>query len=303
MPKSHNKRYDYKVFELGERPDSAIDDAPMGIKSRREEKRDGLVASLGVPVAMWDFNHCDPRRCSGKKLSRQGLIKDMKVGQRFRGVVLSPKGSLTVSPADKDIVAASGAAVVECSWARLDEIPWGRIKSPHERLLPYLIATNPVNYGKPWRLNCVEALAATFFLTGFDMCAETLLSKFSWGHSFLKVNKGLLERYKGCASSEEIVAEQEHIMADEQREYQQARQKDDEEDDLLQANPNHQNWIEESGSEEESEESEEESGSGSEEDSESENYSGDNSHNYKEEKDNENTHTQSITTKLDKTNL
>lgn len=80
----------------------------------------------------------------------------------------------------------SGLAVVEASWARLDEIPWGRIKGPHERLreftfrrgelttVPFLIATNPVNYGKPWRLNCVEALAAGFYITGHPDWAEAL---------------------------------------------------------------------------------------------------------------------------------
>ncbi len=129
-----------------------------------------------------------------------------------------PKGTQPVSPADRDIVAQNGVAVVECSWARLDEIPFGRIASPHERLceyclslltgacatdfqpvksrtheltaapVPYLVATNPVNYGKPWRLNCVEALAAAFYITGFDTYAERLLSGFGWGHTFWEVN-------------------------------------------------------------------------------------------------------------------
>lgn len=55
--------------------------------------------------------------------------------------------------------------------------------------VPYLLATNPTNYGKPWRLNCVEALAAAFYITGFDTYAEKLLSPFGWGESFYEVNK------------------------------------------------------------------------------------------------------------------
>jgi ribosome biogenesis protein Tsr3 len=39
-----------------------------------------------------------------------------------------------LSPADREIIAERGVAVVECSWARLDEVPFKKIKSNHERL-------------------------------------------------------------------------------------------------------------------------------------------------------------------------
>ncbi|KAJ6488063.1 DUF367 family protein [Mycena vulgaris] len=207
------------------RPESAVDevsDEEGGSGSGSEEDEDEEV-KIEVPVAMWDFDHCDPRRCSGKKLSRLGLIKELKVGSRFRGIVVSPKGKQVVSPSDREIVLKGGLAVVECSWARLDDVPFGKIASPHERLLPYLLATNPTNYGKPWRLNCVEALAAAFYITGFDAYADKLLSGFGWGGSFWKVNRSFLERYKTCSTAEEVSAMQESIMDDLEKNWEDSR--------------------------------------------------------------------------------
>jgi len=148
-----------------------------------------------------------------------------------------------LSSGDRDIVLKGGLAVVECSWARLDDVPFGKIASPHERLLPYLIATNPTNYGKPWRLNCVEALAAAFYITGFNSYAEKLLSGFGWGGSFWKVNQIYLEQYQRCTTAEEMTTAQEAIITELEQKYKDARQSETMDglgEDLLVANPNHQ---------------------------------------------------------------
>lgn len=173
-------------------------------RNRRFEEKYRPKADFPAKMAMWDFNHCDPKRCSGKKLERLGYIRDLRIGQKFKGVVVSPNGKVPVSPEDNEVVEQMGVAVVECSWARIDEIPFGKIGGKHLRLLPFLYAANQTNFGKPWRLNCVEAIAACFAITGhFDWAAE-LMSKFSWGHAFLELNADLLEVYSNCKDVAEI---------------------------------------------------------------------------------------------------
>ncbi|KAJ3319954.1 ribosome biogenesis protein tsr3 [Boothiomyces sp. JEL0866] len=194
-------------------------------KSYEDEPRE---EEIPFPVAMWDFEHCDPKRCSGKKLVRCGVVANLRVGQRFKGVVMSPKGEFSVSPADRDIVIQHGIAVVDCSWARIDEVPFAKIRSPHERLLPYLVAANPVNYGKPYKLNCVEALAACCFITGLDEAGHALLSQFGWGHAFYEINSELFRLYSQCSDSASVVNVQNQYIADMEEEY--ARKKDKVED-------------------------------------------------------------------------
>ena len=52
-----------------------------------------------------------------------------------------------------------------------------------------MVAGNPVNYGKPMQLSCVEAVAASLFIVGMKDMAMELLNKFKWGESFYAVNK------------------------------------------------------------------------------------------------------------------
>lgn len=85
---------------------------------------------------MWDFGQCDSKRCTGRKLARIGYVKELKVHQRCKGVILSPTGTRAVSPADRDIVTTGGVGVIDCSWAKLDEVPFAKMKG-EERLCTY----------------------------------------------------------------------------------------------------------------------------------------------------------------------
>ncbi|CAM1503770.1 Fc.00g013610.m01.CDS01 [Cosmosporella sp. VM-42] len=178
-------------------------------------------------AACWDLGHCDPKRCSGKKLMRIGLMRELHMGQRHNGVIITPNGKHTISPADREVMDLYGAAVVECSWARTKEVQWNKVGGKCERLLPYLVAANTVNYGKPWRLNCVEALAAAFYICGHANWAEQILAPFSYGPSFLEINSSLLKRYAACSDEAEMKKTEEEWMEQLEREYAESREEGD----------------------------------------------------------------------------
>lgn len=56
---------------------------------------------------------------------RQKLVAELRLGVAFPGVILSPMGQACVSRQDRELVGAKGLAVVDCSWNRLEDVPFG----------------------------------------------------------------------------------------------------------------------------------------------------------------------------------
>ena len=83
-----------------------------------------------------------------------------------------------------------------------------------------------MNYGRPWRLNCAEALAACFFICGHEDWAHEVLAHFSYGEPFLEINAQLLKRYAACANEDEIKKAEELWLAKIEREYSESRVED-----------------------------------------------------------------------------
>ncbi|MEM2251019.1 MAG: DUF367 family protein [Candidatus Hadarchaeales archaeon] len=165
-----------------------------------------------IRLIVLHLEECDPKRCSARKLKQAGFAEIVKrAGELPPGILLDPTSERALSREDLPTAERFGIIAIDCSWKKLKGFSrlW---KGRHPRSLPYLVAANPINYGRPTILSTAEAFAAALYILGKPELSEKIMGIFKWGPVFIELNKERLEAYMRAGTSEEIVKIQEHFM-------------------------------------------------------------------------------------------
>ena len=160
--------------------------------------------------ALW-LAQDDPKKNTAVLAAKRGdmtLHKTVKSLPR-RGIILEPLCGKVFGPEDHEMLLERGGAIVglDCSWAQIEssvETVMRRTRL-QPRMLPLLLAANPVNWGKPGRLTTAEALAAVLYLAGRKEQARQVLGAFRWGQRFFELNQEPLDAYAAARSSSELI--------------------------------------------------------------------------------------------------
>lgn len=152
----------------------------------------------------------DPRKNTALRMQRKGrarLVEDVRHVPR-RAVLLNPYAKKAISREDLPAIRRSGLVALDCSWKQAEEAFQELQGEVFSRALPFLVAANPVNYGRPFTLTTAEAVGAALWIVGEQDQAQRVLSVVSFGQHFLELNRQPLQDYAACATSAEVVAAQ-----------------------------------------------------------------------------------------------
>ncbi|BCU67263.1 hypothetical protein HS7_07000 [Sulfolobales archaeon HS-7] len=119
----------------------------------------------------------------------------------FKGIILNPFSRKILSLNDSDIVSKQGITIIDSSWNKSD-ITFFKKFMRNSRRLPFLLAANPVNYGKGFKLSSLEAAVASSYILGDTELAIKLANTIKWGHTFIELNRELLDCYYKKTESE-----------------------------------------------------------------------------------------------------
>ena len=169
------------------------------------------TAVARIRLYAYHAGQCDPKKCTSRKLERLGLLTFVPRPTSLPAgtVLLTPAAERALSCADAPRAERKGLSVLDLSWKLTDKRGgFPAVPKATGRALPYLVAANPVNYGKPFVLSSAEALAAALVIFGRREEASGVLGKFSWGEQFLRLNAEPLEAYRVAGDSSGVVAAQ-----------------------------------------------------------------------------------------------
>ena len=167
-----------------------------------------LVSDVSVH-AVW-LAQDDPKKNTAVLASKRGNLKLHKRINTLpkRGIILEPLCGKVFGPEDHALIINGGSLVgLDCSWAHIEESVAQVMRRTRlqPRMLPLLLAANPVNWGKPGRLTTAEALATVLNLIGRVKQARDVLGAFRWGERFFELNKEPLDAYAKAQTSAELV--------------------------------------------------------------------------------------------------
>ena len=160
-----------------------------------------------IKLFVYHANEDDPKKCSAKKLSKFNYLKLEENIRKLPKdmILLNPFSKKSISPEDKKIALRNGILAVDCSWKNAESAFDFLDKKNNSRALPFLVAVNPVNYGKAFKLTTLEAFTAALYIFDEIDHSKKLLKIYKWGPHFLDMNKEPLERYRKAKNSLEII--------------------------------------------------------------------------------------------------
>lgn len=158
----------------------------------------------------------DAKKNTALKMKRKGLAELVERVDEIppHSVLLDPFAEKALSAEDVPLVVTSSLAAFDCSWETAEQMLPRARRRLEPRALPYLVAANPVNFGKPTKLSTVEAVAAALYIYGRPEQAEACLGVVNWGPRFLEVNREPLDAYAACATSTDVVKEMHAFIPD-----------------------------------------------------------------------------------------
>jgi len=158
-------------------------------------------------LVVFHANEDDPKKCSARKLHRFGYASLVKTMRRlpYHAVLLDPFAEKCLSREDYDSAAAHGIVALDCSWKTAESTFQHVEATMYPRALPFVLAANPVNYGKPFQLSTVEAFAAALYILGEVDQAKKILGIYTWGHHFIELNQEPLDDYRKARTSAEVI--------------------------------------------------------------------------------------------------